>query len=446
MEKIMRIVNWVMDLRIVRAFQRYGAARGALLSGGIAYSAIFAIAGALVIGLTIFSYILGGNEALKTDLFDQINSFLPGILQTDGSPDGLLDPNNLIVEDPINIATIISLLVTLWSSLALMTGLRTSIQAMFGISRIPMNFVVGKLLDLSGFVVIALGALAGVIMTAGAAFFSDVVLDFLGLPDGVGVLAAQIGSFAITILIDVAIFAYLFRFLGGARPPKKDLLFGAGCAAIGSTVLRVLGTGAVSSVSDKPLLAPFAAIVTLLLWVNLLARLTLVCAAFTANPPAPGMPTDAQLVHALEVPNYVTKSRPDTLEWTFDPVTGVVVPDPLEDKEKRLTPPWDTLRGKRAQAKLARIEAKYDRAREEFRKAKEEYHDAAWTAYRKSTVPSTSSQGSAIDIEVLGAKAAKQRQKEDTEKIALARSQARAHEFEAAKREAKEEKKKDKNA
>ncbi|MDF2419430.1 hypothetical protein AAC391_00750, partial [Trueperella pyogenes] len=55
-KKTMDVLAWVMNLRIVRAFQRYGMVRGAYLSGGIAYSALFAIAGALTIGLTVFSY------------------------------------------------------------------------------------------------------------------------------------------------------------------------------------------------------------------------------------------------------------------------------------------------------------------------------------------------------------------------------------------------------
>ena len=53
--KIAKTLAWVKGFRLIRALQRYGVARGGLLAGGIAYSAMFAIAGVLAIALTAFS-------------------------------------------------------------------------------------------------------------------------------------------------------------------------------------------------------------------------------------------------------------------------------------------------------------------------------------------------------------------------------------------------------
>lgn len=54
MDRVNAIIEWVFQLRPVRAYGRYGWARGYLLAGGIAYSALFAIGGALTLALTVF--------------------------------------------------------------------------------------------------------------------------------------------------------------------------------------------------------------------------------------------------------------------------------------------------------------------------------------------------------------------------------------------------------
>src|SRR5690606_35032317 len=71
----------------------------------------------------------------------------------------------------------------------------------------------------------------------------------------------------------------------------------------------------------------FAALITLLLWVNLVARVALMVCAFTANPPAPERPETPEEVHLYSTPNYVTVSDPATTEWEYQPVTGTVLPD-----------------------------------------------------------------------------------------------------------------------
>nr|WP_239539114.1 YihY/virulence factor BrkB family protein [Arcanobacterium pluranimalium] len=311
----------------MRALQRYGAVRGALLAGGLAYSALFAIAGALTIAFTAFSVIVGGNKELFNKIVEAVNTSLPGILKSESAPKGLIDPQSLIVENPLNIVTLVSIFVLLWSALSLMAGLRTAIQAMFGLARIPTNFVVAKLLDLSGFLVIGLGVLTSVGLSAVVTFFSEQIFEFIGLPDSWGDVILNGGTFLIGFIIDTLVFMFIFRYMAGARAPRRDLLLGSALAGVASSVLRVVGTTAVSSVSNNALLAPFAAIATILLWVNLIARITLQAAAFIANPPEQLAITKAYYPHIDETPNYVTKSDLYTLDWEHDPISGIVLPD-----------------------------------------------------------------------------------------------------------------------
>ena len=394
-KKTMDVLAWVMNLRIVRAFQRYGMVRGAYLSGGIAYSALFAIAGALTIGLTVFSYTLGGNAQLREGLFTSIDSALPGILMTADNPNGLLDPDNLIVDDPFNITTLVALLVFLWSSIALMGGLGMSIQSMFGIVALPRNPLVAKLIDLSGFIVLCLGVLTTTILVSITRLFSDWLFGFLGITGSVGTFFVTVGSYGVAFIIDAAVVIYLIRVMSGVRAPAKDLLIGGVVAAIGSGVVRYLGTAAVGSVANNPLLAGFAAIATILLWINFLARLLLVAACVTANPPAPTGPTPSQLAHLEESPNYVTESEPETKQWAHDPRSGIIAPDPPEPATQK-APEWRGWKERRARRRVEGAQQAVRAAQAQLAVAEQDYRDGAWDAFYSTTRYTTNTTNAAI--------------------------------------------------
>ncbi|SDU79681.1 YihY/virulence factor BrkB family protein [Arcanobacterium phocae] len=402
MDRLNKVIEWVFELRLVRAYGRYSWARGYLLSGGIAYAALFAIAGALTIAFTVFFYTLGGNEQLQQTLFDTVNASLPGILDVDGSGSGLLDPEDLIIDNPVNWASAISLLVLLWSAASLMTALRIAILGMFGITYLPRPFVKAKLLDLSGFLMIGIGALATVALVTVSTQFSTTVLDWLGIPGSVGSYLIQGGTFVIALLVDTVIFMFLFSVMSGAHPPLKDLIKGSLVAGLASSILRLLGTTVVSSVSENALLAPFAAIVTLLVWVNLLAQVTLVAAAFVANPPAPGEPTKSQLEHAEEYPNYVTQTVEKTLDWNYDPMTGVIAPRPVDETDEQVAPPWTGMRAAWMKRRIARAEEKVVTAQVHLDEEREAYVKAAWRSYKKQSVPTTSAEHARADPHDVG--------------------------------------------
>ncbi|MDP9805797.1 membrane protein [Trueperella bonasi] len=392
-----RLVEWVMDFRIVRAVQRYTTARGPQLSGGIAYSALFAIAGALTISLTVFSYLLGGNQELRDRLFESIDATLPGVLKMDGPhSEGIVEPSALIVDNPFNLYSLIGLLVLLWSSIGLMTGIRNSVLTMFGISRIPRNPAVAKLLDLSGFLVLGLAVLLTTVLAMAAQFFAEPMIEFFQFTEGTSSFLLSLGTFVIALVVDMCVIMFLIRVMAGARAPKRDLLIGGLVGGLGSGLLRYLGTSVVGSVSDNEILRGFAAIVTLLLWVNFLARLLLLSACVVANPPSPGKPTPSQVEHLEETPNYVTESDPETKRWVHDPISGTIAPDPPEH-EPDPVPEWKGFKARRARKKVDRAKHNLEVAEQELAEAEQEYRDGAWEAFHATTTYTTNQELTQIE-------------------------------------------------
>lgn len=365
-------VHKIMYLRPLRAMQRYGAARGAMLSGGIAYSALFSIFAALTIAWTVFMAVLGKNEALRQTVIDGINDAMPGILKTADNPSGLIAPESLVMDTALNPASIIAIVVLLFTALSVMNALKVSIRAMFGISKLPENFLILKIRDLVGFIGLGAGVVLSSLLTTAAGVLGSKILSAIGIEGTLAQIAVRVGSLFLAFLVDLIVIAILFRYLAGARPMKKDLLLGAGLGALGTSVVRFLGTSVIGSVADNPILAPFAALATLLLWVNFVARIVLIAAAFTANPEPPYKVEVPETIHAEETPNFVTLSAPETTRWHHEPFTGVIVP--LPDRDPSLTvqpsdrlPHWDTLEGKRRLRKIERMTEKLTAARVNYR-------------------------------------------------------------------------------
>lgn len=321
-------VDKVMASRLWRTNQRYGKAAGGLLAGGIAYSALFSIASALTIAWSVFMATLGKSADMREKVITGVNSALPGILK-DGSGNGMIDPNALMLDSAITLPSVIAALVGLWTSVSIMSNIRQSVQSMFGIVAPPMNFFQQKGRDLLGFLAMAFGIILSSVLSSAAGGFGTQILTWIGLGNNpVSGFVVRVLGLLVGAAVAAATFAFLFRVTAAVRPLKRDLWLGSGIGGLVVQVILLLGTGAVSSVKDNPLLAASASLATLLLFVNLLARVLLYVAAFTANPPAPISPSDPREVHFEETPNFVTLSAPHTLKWEYQDVSGQVEPDP----------------------------------------------------------------------------------------------------------------------
>lgn len=317
-----KTLTTIKESRPVRAFQRFGKARGMLLAGGIAYTALFSIVAALTIAWTVFMATLGGDPALRAEVIKAVNSTLPGILD-DGSGTGMINPDSLIIHDPLNPVSIIAALGLLWSAIGLMSNIRSTVQAMFGIISPAENFALAKLRDLLGFIAMAVGIVLSALLGTAASTLGSTVLQAIGLGDNpvIGFFLRLLGL-VVAAAVATLTFAFLFRVTAAVRPPKKDLWLGSAIGGVAVQIVLFLGTSIVSSVSDNPLLAASASLATLLLFVNLLAQVLMLVSAFTANPPSPEVPQSPKEVHFKETPNYVTLTAPHTLDWKYQDVTG----------------------------------------------------------------------------------------------------------------------------
>lgn len=157
---------------------------------------------------------------------------------------------------------------------------------MFGL-QVAENVVVGKLRQLGGLAAAGGAVMASAVLSSAAAAGAG----WLGGAVGGSVvrgLAVWAAGAAVAFVVDAATFVFAVRVLAEARPSRRDLWSGAAIAGVGLGAVRLVGTSVVAGAATaNPLLASFAVVVVLLAWVNLVARILLLAAAWTADPPAP---------------------------------------------------------------------------------------------------------------------------------------------------------------
>ncbi|MCI7671920.1 MAG: YhjD/YihY/BrkB family envelope integrity protein [Schaalia hyovaginalis] len=323
--------EWWNQTRIARALARYNGANGPLLSSGMALTSLLSLTAALTVAVTAFMAVLGGNETMREALFSGIARTIPNLLKTDEDPSGLIDPESLVMSGAVSATGMIALAIMAWSAVSVVGQLGASIRAMFAIRVVPSNPLVLIARNALGALALGLSLVLGAGLGVAVDMTGEALPGLLGLDSSSASLALLDALSTLLALLVYALVSWvLIGVVAQVRVPMRRLLTGVLLIALASIVLRIAGTSVVGA-AKGPLLATAATLITLVLWINLQVRAVLLICAWIADPPAPEKPASARAIHFLETPNYVTRAVPATLAWQYDPVSGEVRPDPLDE-------------------------------------------------------------------------------------------------------------------
>ncbi|TDC26752.1 YihY/virulence factor BrkB family protein [Streptomyces sp. 8K308] len=104
---------------------------------------------------------------------------------------------------------------------------------------------------------------------------------------GPGILLIQFAAYAFAAAVTSLLLGYVLTWLPGVRPPRRVLLTVCGLGAVGFELLKALLGGYLTQVATRNLYGAFGFPIALLIWINLLAKLLLVCCAWTAAAVTP---------------------------------------------------------------------------------------------------------------------------------------------------------------
>lgn len=269
----------------VRAWNQLSLTRGAVFAAGIAYFAMFSLFAALAVAVTAVGFLLRGSPAFRDAVVQGLDSFLPGLLTDAPGTGGVIDLDSLVQSGALTLTGVIGLVVLLFTALGWLGSVREGIRAVFGLEVLAGNPVLTKLRDLAtlaviGTAIVLSGAVSLLAGSAGRWLLELAGVSQAGTTERVVVTAIGV---VLGLGVDLLTFALLFRLLAGLRLPRRVMWQAALVGALGVGALRLLGGQLLAGVvANNPLLASFAVLAGLLIWFNLMARVTLVAAAWAA--------------------------------------------------------------------------------------------------------------------------------------------------------------------
>jgi len=263
---------------IVRAWDRYTENNGNQYAGAITFFSFLALFPLILLGVSVIGFVLNANEELQQQLLDTIGENVPG---------GLGETLQSAVDSAIANRTavgLVGLFGLLLTGLGWIANLRMAINSVWGSKPLKRPLLTAKISDLIVLAGLGLGALLSLALTASATSLTDQLLRWLGLDHVTGAgTATTILGFGIAILGDMIIFGWLLVRLPKARVPRGVTIRSALLAAVGFETLKIVGSYTIGATSHSVTAGPFAAVVAILVWMQLVSRWLLFCAAWTAT-------------------------------------------------------------------------------------------------------------------------------------------------------------------
>ena len=188
----------------------------------------------------------------------------------------------------LTVAGLVSLVTLLLAGLGWVAAIREGVRTMFGQPKLKSNPVLGKVRDLGLLALLGVPMLASAVLSLVATGAASWALARLGLDQDATETKAllQVLSVLVVLVADFLLMVIILRLLSGLTLSRKDVGQSALLGAIGLGVLKLASGRLLASAGNKPLLASFAVIIGLLLLINLISRVVLLSAAWSATSAA----------------------------------------------------------------------------------------------------------------------------------------------------------------
>ncbi len=275
------LVAWVTKLFVVRVFLYYSKAQGALLAGGLAYQAIFAVFAAVWVGFSIIGLVVAGNRDLQQPLIDLLSSSVPGLIKN-SSGNGAIDPKMLLSTGALSLTGAIALVGVLVTALGWLASARTAVRIIFGVPQSTTNFLLLKLRDLVVGIGFGLVLVVSAALSVAGSAATGFGLGLLGISPHsiIGNIVGKTVTIALSFVLDAVTLGALFRVLSGVRVPWRRLVGGVILGSVALGALKFAGSTLLGVSKNNPLLASFAVILGLLIFFNFVCQVILFAAAW----------------------------------------------------------------------------------------------------------------------------------------------------------------------
>lgn len=241
----------------VGVYLRYREDRGYEYAALLSYYGFFSLFPLLVVLITALDFLLRDNAELKQQVLDTVLARIPVVGSQLESVESL---------EGTGVALVVAIGFTLWAGLGVVKVAQDAFNTMWGVQIMRRPGFFPKLLrSLAALAVIGAGFVVATVFSAAVSFFFD-------LPGAVRVVGA-----VLAMGVNFVVVLVMFRVLTASSVPFRAFIPGAVAGAVGLWILQTVGGIYIGGVvaGASALYGGFAAVVGLLMWLALLARVLL---------------------------------------------------------------------------------------------------------------------------------------------------------------------------
>ena len=288
--RVARSRSAVVD-HAVRAVDRQSEVLGGQLAAAITYYGFLSFFPLLALVFSLVGFVADDFPGAQDAVTSAVQDAFPSLV---GSGPGQIDVHD-VIRARVG-AGIIGLLGLLYAGLGWLDAVRDALRRVFGVGGDRPALVTRKLVDVVVLSMLGASLLVSIVVSSLATAATTYALGLASLEGSIlatGVL--KVVSVGLALSVDFVIVAILLSRLSGAGLPWRRVRSGALLGAAGFEVLKLLGTYLVARTADNPVYATFGVVVGLLVWMNLVSRLLVVTACWTATEPyslVPARPGD----------------------------------------------------------------------------------------------------------------------------------------------------------
>lgn len=270
--------RWTWLRHVVAAWGRMQDNNGSQYAAAITYFSFLALFPLLLLAVSILGFALHSDPSAEQGFFNHLTDNVPGALGE------TLEKSIQAAIDSRASLGIVGLLGVLLTGLGWVGNVRAAIDAVWG--RVPpkINYVKAKLADLVVLGGLGVGAVVSIGLTVIGTSVTDQILRAAGL-DGVpgATVLLKVLGIALAIAGDMLMFWWLMLRLPKIDVPPRLAVKGVLLAAVGFEVLKIVGSYTIAHTANSPTAGPFAGVIAILIWMQLVARWMLFSCAWTAT-------------------------------------------------------------------------------------------------------------------------------------------------------------------
>ena len=288
---------------VAAAYSHYLGRHGDQQSAAITYFSFLALFPLTLLGVSITGFVLAASPQLQQDLLDQVAAQAPGSFG-----DTLTAAINTAIHQRA-VVGVIGLVGVALTGLGWIDNLRTGLDALWGNEARQQSFIKRKVSDAMVLLGLGIGVVVLVAITAGGTALGHQLLVWTNT-DGIAGAGTVTAVLAILLAIagDMLIYGWVLIALPNAQVSRRTAVKTSLLAAIGFEILKLLGTYYIARITKSPAYSVIGPALGVLIFINLVSRFSLFCAAWAATAP------DAEA------------AGPSTADLLRQPVAGPPVP------------------------------------------------------------------------------------------------------------------------